>query len=116
MLIISFVGIFVYSVYENILQIYNVKKTIFYSLILGLLLIITPAVGITLGLELSSTYFMIYIFIIVYLVIKQINNDQNAELGWILALMVCTTVLLRQEASIVLCYFIIMLKIGRAHV
>ena len=30
MLIISFVGIFVYSVYENILQIYNVKKTIFY--------------------------------------------------------------------------------------
>lgn len=110
MLIISFVGIFVYSVYENILQIYNVKKTIFYSLILGLLLIITPAVGITLGLELSSTYFMIYIFIIVYLVIKQINNDQNAELGWIPALMVCTTVLLRQEASIVLCYFIIMLS------
>lgn len=49
-------------------------------------------------------------FIIVYLVIKQINNDQNAELGWILALMVCTTVLLRQEASIVLCYFIIMLS------
>lgn len=110
MLMISFVGIFVYSVYENIIQMCNKKRAILYSVIAGVGLIITPAVGITLGLELSSSYFMVYIFIIVYLCIKQISDNQEMEWGWILTLMVCTTVLLRQEASIVLCYFAIMIS------
>lgn len=110
MLMISFVGIFVYSAYENIIQICSMKKTVLYSAMVGLLLIITPAVGITMGLELSSSYFMIYIFWIVYMVIKQMSDNRKTEWGWILALMICTTVLLRQEASVVLCWFAVMLS------
>lgn len=106
-IMLSFVGIFGYSVYELGITYLDQKKAKFVAIIVSILLVITPAVGITMGLELSSSYFVVYIFLFVFLSekIQYVENKIDYEI--VIILIEIMLVLTRQEASVVLCFFIV---------
>ena len=109
MIMFSFLGIFFYSVFE-ICADKSKKTSILVPTIMTLLLIITPAVGITLGLELSSSYFMVYLYLYIYLMEKGQNLRVKSDYVIILAIIVCMIVLTRQEGSVLICFFAISLS------
>lgn len=106
-LMISFIGTWAYSLYENILKISSKKKAIGFAILMSLIILVTQAVAYMLGWLISSAYYMIYIYFLVYLIEKKYVQKEQIRVGSLYILLILMLVLTRGEAALLSCLVIL---------
>lgn len=108
MLMISFMGLFCYSLYENLKDHIEKKWAAILAVLFGILLLVTQAVSFLMGWVISSAYFMVYLYVFVYLVYKQyIKKGEVLNLKLLFLLITSMIVLTRGEGGMLICLVII---------